>query len=75
MQAITCSLYYLNASSDRTLYISVNGGSASILTVPGTGDRTTIGTLTVVVMLNVGDNAIMFSNPSSAAPDIDRIVV
>ena len=44
-------------------------------TTPGTGSRTTIAALTVAVALYAGNNTIAFSNPSTSAPDIDRIVV
>jgi hypothetical protein len=69
------TIYYLNADSNRGLSMSLNGGSVIALTAFGTGNRTTIATLTVAVPLSAGNNTIEFFNPSDSAPDIDRIVV
>jgi len=71
----TLAIYYLNADSDKGLYMSLNGGSTIALIASGTGNRTTIAVLTVTVMLHAGGNTIEFSNPWAPAPDIDRIVV
>jgi hypothetical protein len=71
----TLTIYYLNAESNRSLYMSLDGGSLIALTASGTGSRTAIAALTVAVALNAGNNTIEFSNPSDPAPDIDRIVV
>ncbi len=72
----TLTIYYLIAGSDTlVLYISVNGGSAVALNVTQTPNGDTVGTANITISLNAGSNTIKFSNPSNAAPDIDRIVV
>jgi serine/threonine protein kinase len=72
----TLTIYYLIAGSDTVvLYISVNGGSAVALNVTQTPNGDTVGTANITISLNAGSNTIKISNPSNAAPDIDRIVV
>jgi DNA-binding MurR/RpiR family transcriptional regulator len=68
--------YYVIAGKDKlTMYISVNGESAAVLTVANTANGNTIGTASITANLHAGNNTIEFSNPSAIAPDIDRIVV
>jgi transcriptional regulator with XRE-family HTH domain len=70
------TIYYLLSGIDvPTGYMSVNGGPAVGFNVPSTANGKVVGTLTIMVSLNAGDNTIEFSNPSACAPDIDRIVV
>src|SRR5260370_12615575 len=72
----TLTIYYLIAGSDQlTLDVSVNGGPAIALNVAATANGDTIGTASITVNLHAGNNTIEFSNPSTPAPDIDRIVV
>ncbi len=72
----TLTIYYIIAGSDKlTMYISVNGGPAIVLNVPNTPNGDTVGTASITVSLNAGNNTIKFSNPSVPAPDMDRIVV
>jgi serine/threonine protein kinase len=70
------TIYYLLAGIDvPTEYISVNGGPATAFNVPSTANSKVVGTLTLIVSLNAGNNTIEFSNPTADAPDIDRIIV
>lgn len=72
----TLTIYYIIAGSDKlTMYISVNGGPAVVLNVPAMPNGDTVGTASITVSLNAGNNTIQFSNPSVPAPDMDRIVV
>ena len=72
----TLNIYYLVAGSDTlTGDISTNGESAITVNYASTTNGDTIGTASITVSLNAGNNTIEFSNPSAFAPDIDRIVV
>jgi hypothetical protein len=69
------TVHYASAET-RTATISVNGGAATTVTFPSTGDWNTVGTVTVNLGLAAGSgNAITIGNPSGWAPDIDRITV
>ncbi|GDY31021.1 CBM35 domain-containing protein [Gandjariella thermophila] len=70
--ALTIS--YVDGDSGRSAMISINGRSAWLY-FRGSGDNdwSTPQTLTIAVPLNAGQNTIAFGNPSSMAPDIDRI--
>jgi len=69
------TIYYTNGSGNRVLYMSVNRGSAITVNFSATGSWHTVGTLSITVSLNAGNNTIMFSNSSARGPDIDKIVV
>src|SRR5262249_1616787 len=71
----TLTIYYVDGDAGRTLYTSVNGGSGTAINVSGTGDWSTVGTVSITVSLQAGNNTIEFYNPSAMGPDIDRIVV
>ena len=68
------SIYYLSGEN-RSVYMSVNGGTGVLVEFSSLGDWTTVGSKTVTVNLNSGNNTIKFYNNSAWAPDIDRIVV
>lgn len=71
----TVTVHYAGAET-RTATISVNGGAATTVTFPSTGDWNTLGTASVTLTLAAGTgNTIRIANPSGWAPDIDRIVV
>ncbi|WP_328915231.1 MULTISPECIES: carbohydrate-binding protein [unclassified Streptomyces] len=71
----TVTVHYATAET-RTATISVNGGAATTVTFPSTGDWNTLGTASVTLTLAAGaGNTIRIANPSGWAPDIDRIVV
>ncbi|GHO70698.1 hypothetical protein KSC_095900 [Ktedonobacter sp. SOSP1-52] len=69
------TIYYTNGDASRGASLSVNGGAADALSFTGTGSFNTVGTYTLAVSLNAGNNTIKFSNSSAWAPDFDRIVV
>ncbi|HEX3641390.1 MAG TPA: CBM35 domain-containing protein, partial [Ktedonobacteraceae bacterium] len=72
----TLMIYFTQGDpGNRTTYISVNGGSAITSQAASTGSWYTVATVSVTVSLNAGNNTIKVFNPSSNAPDIDRIVV
>jgi hypothetical protein len=68
------TIYYA-AGENRSLTVSTNGGPATSVTTPSTGGWDTIGSVTTTVTLTAGTNTIRLGNPTSSAPDIDRIVV
>ena len=68
------TIYYA-AGENRSISVSVNGGSATSLSTPSTGGWDTIGSVTTTVTLAAGSNTIRFGNTSGWAPDLDRIVV
>jgi hypothetical protein len=66
-------VYYL-VNGTATLYVSVNGGTATSYSL--TGASSTVPTSQdILVTLNAGSNTIKFYNNSALAPSIDRIVV
>jgi alpha-glucosidase len=63
------------SGENRTASMSVNGGSATTVSFPNTGSWTTVGTVTVTITFNAGNNTIRFTNSSAYAPDFDKIGV
>ena len=61
--------------SSRTASMSVNGGSASTVSFPATGDWSLVVTMKLTVNLNAGNNTIKFSNSTAWTPDFDKIDV
>lgn len=73
--ATSVTLSYATAEN-RTATVSVNGGAATTVSFPSTGDWNTVGTATVTLTLAAGSgNTVTIANASGWAPDIDRIVV
>jgi hypothetical protein len=70
----TLTLYYASDSA-RTADITVNGTTVQTLNFPSTGDWNTIGSVSTTVTLQQGGNTIKYSNSSTRAPDLDRIVL
>ena len=64
---------YLTSGS-RSFFLSVNGATATELSLDGSTFDASAATM-VSVRLHAGDNTIEFSNPSQYAPDLDRIVI
>ena len=66
---------YADGDAGRSAQMSVNGGTALTLNFGGTnnGSWNNVQSLDVPVMLNAGNNTILFSNSSGWAPDFDRI--
>ena len=58
----------------RTAVVTVNGVNQTV-SFPETPDYNTVVTKNITVQLKAGNNTIKFSNPSSGAPNLDRIVV
>jgi hypothetical protein len=69
------SVFYVSGGGKRTARIIVNGSVVATRTFASTGDRNTIGLLTVRVNLNRGGNSLAFDNPANPAPDIDRVIL
>lgn len=65
------------SGSDRTMFVTVNGGRPQKVTFPATGgwDGRHLDVQEVRVHLNEGSNTILFSNPSDWGVNVDRIVV
>ena len=71
---VQLTFWYLAATTARTMYISVNGGTATLSTPAATADWNTPKSATVPVTLAAGTNSIKFYNPTAnPAPDLDRI--
>lgn len=69
------TIYYVS-SGTRTLYVTPNGGSWFGVSCSGTGNWTSVASVTTSVTLNAGNNTIKLDNGSGSwAPDVDRIVV
>lgn len=69
----TVRVYYISGET-RTLYMSVNGGTAVSNSV-NSGGWNTVAYYDRTVSLTAGSNKIKFFNNSALAPDVDRIVV
>jgi hypothetical protein len=69
------TVYYMNGSSARTLFVSANGGSGVKSSFAGTGSWSTVSSVTVSVTLKAGANTIQLYNNSSSGPDLDRVVI
>lgn len=69
------TIYYVS-SDTRTIYVTPNSGAFSGVPCTGTGDWTSVASVTTNIKLNAGNNIIKLDNGSATyAPDIDRIVI
>ena len=69
------AIFYL-VNGTRSFSISVNGGSATTLSLSGSSFSVPAATpATVTVPLKAGSNSIRFGNATAFAPDLDRITV
>ena len=68
------TLYYISGENRKVL-LYVNNKSPIWVECPSTGDWSKVGSVSVKVKLEKGDNTITFKNPLNYAPDIDCIVV
>lgn len=68
----TIKIYYLTGDK-RDMYISVNNGADTKITVQPSGSFNFVRTAEVAVNLVQGSNTIKFSNALGYAPDIDKI--
>jgi hypothetical protein len=67
---------YYASSAARTARLSVNGNTASTISFPATGgDTNQPGVIANYLQLNAGENTLVFSNATAAAPNFDKIVV
>jgi len=66
---------HATGSPGRPGTVSVDGGAAQTLQFPATGSYTTVGTMTIAVPLNAGDNTIEFGDPSAYTPDFNAILI
>jgi hypothetical protein len=64
--------YELDGS--RSFFVSVNGGSSTEVPCTGTNWNSPT-TITVAIVLRAGTNSITFGNPSTDAPDLDKITI
>jgi hypothetical protein len=69
------AIFYL-VSGTRSFSISVNGGSATTLSLSGSSFNVPAATPAVItVPLKAGNNSIQFGNAAAFAPDLDRIII
>ncbi|GAB6903204.1 carbohydrate-binding protein [Kineosporia succinea] len=61
------------STTERTLYVSVNGGPSQKLTVAASGGWQTPAWTGTTIELRAGENEIKFHNPLGLAPDVDQI--
>lgn len=75
--SVKLTYYYLAATTARTFYISVNGGTPIQSTPAPTADWNNPANATVTISVSSGMNSIKFYNPNSSAnaPDLDRISI
>lgn len=68
---------YVDGDAGRTAQASINGGTTTTLNFSGTNDGywNNVQHLSVPIILNAGNNTVLFSNPSGWAPDLDRITI
>ncbi|GHO88399.1 alpha-galactosidase D [Dictyobacter formicarum] len=73
----TMTMYYTDGDSQRSMYISVNGGSGVLLDFHGLSNNNwnQVQAMQVSIQLNSGTNTIKFYNNEGYAPDLDRITV
>ena len=70
------TIAYLDGSATgRQATITVNGATPQTVSFTPTGSFSTVGAMTVPLELSAGANTIEFANPSTFAPDFDRIIV
>lgn len=71
----TLKIHYA-ATSNQSLSLSVNGGTATSVSFAATGGADTIGSQTVNVTLSSADNTLrLFNTSTSTTPAIDRVEV
>jgi Carbohydrate binding module (family 35) len=75
LTVIYCDGSAAAGSMGRPGMLSVNGGTPQVLQFTATGSYTTVGTMTITVPLNAGDNTIELGDPSVYTPDFNAIVV
>lgn len=72
--AYEITVYYISGDP-RSFSVSVNDGPAQSILFAKTPDWDTVGTQNIQVMLQAGDNSLLFSDGGGYAPDLDKITV
>jgi alpha-glucosidase len=62
-------------TTSRTCYMSINGGTGTILYFPATGSFDIVAALQVTIYLNQGINDIRLYNDTGWGPNLDRLVI
>jgi hypothetical protein len=68
-------IYCDGSATGRQADITVDGGTAQLLSFTPTGSFDTVGAMTVTAALTAGNNTIELSNPAAYAPDMNEIIV
>jgi alpha-galactosidase len=69
-------VHYLSGDDSRALTITSVDGDVSTVPVPSTGGWDRVGTITVPVRLQAGENTLVISAPQGSwGPDVDRLVI
>jgi Phosphoinositide phospholipase C, Ca2+-dependent/Carbohydrate binding module (family 6) len=72
----TLTIWYVNGdTAPRTASISINGGAATSVSFPVTGQWDIVNVITMTVNLNAGNNTLLFSNSAAWTPDLDGISI
>src|SRR5262249_7518615 len=70
------TIAYTNGDpTTRTATLTTNGQGPTVVAFPPTGSWTTQGTVSVIVSLGKGNNALTFGNAWAFAPDLDAIAL
>ncbi|RED61835.1 carbohydrate-binding protein [Cohnella lupini] len=72
--AYQMTVYYISGDP-RSADITVNDGISQHIDFEKTVDWDTVGSMTMTVALNKGENTILFADGGQYSPDIDRIVI
>lgn len=69
-------VHYLSGDDSRALTITPNDGEPITAPVPSTGGWDRVGTVTVSIPLQAGENRLIISAPDGSwGPDVDRLVI
>ncbi|MDT5037309.1 MAG: hypothetical protein QOE03_2494 [Micromonosporaceae bacterium] len=71
----TLTVFYVAEDGNRPARIRVNGEVPITVTFTSTGNRDTIGSRRLRLVLNQRGNTVTFDNRTGRAPDIDRVVL
>jgi Carbohydrate binding module (family 35) len=69
------TIVYIAGDGPRSANLSVNGGTPQSITFGRTSNWSTVGSLSIGITLQAGTNTLQFGNPTSWAPDLDKITV
>jgi hypothetical protein len=71
----TLTVFYVAEDGNRPARIRVNGEVPVTVTFASTGNRDTIGSRRLRLVLNQRGNTVTFDNRAGRAPDIDRVIL